>query len=212
MNKFLLIVLFILIPFQSFSQESQLQKDLTDKKDEIFARIKLASSEVKTLAGDFTQEKHLEILENAPVSKGKFYYQNPDSLRWEIYEPVVMGFIVKGDKGKKWQGKTGSKLAFNLKNEPVIKIITDQIFAWSRADFNWLETRYSITVQDWNPVELKLVPISVTEKKYIDYIRLVFSLSENYVKAIEIREIGGDSTEIKFIEMTVNEPIEKDIF
>jgi outer membrane lipoprotein-sorting protein len=206
------MVIIILMPFQVFSEEPQDENDYTDKKAEIFSRIKQAASSVQTLAGEFTQEKHLEILKNSPISKGRFFYKNPDCLRWEVYEPTSMGFIVNGDKGKRWKGQAGPMQAFDLKKEPVIQIITEQVFAWARADFDRLEAGYDITVLEENPVTLKLVPLSVTEKKYIDHIKLVFSSTENYVTTIEIHEAGGDYTQINFIDMTINKPIQEDIF
>jgi outer membrane lipoprotein-sorting protein len=212
MDRFIIMAIIILTPFQVFCEEPKHQTDDTSKKNEIFARIKQAASEVQTLSGEFTQEKHLEILEKISVSKGKFFYKTPDSLRWEIDEPVATGFIVTGDKGKKWRGKAGTRQSFELKKEPVIKIITDQIFAWARADFNWLEVGYNITVLEENPVTLKLVPLSVSEKKYIDHISLIFSSTENYVSAIEIHEAGGDYTQIKFFDMTINKPLQEDLF
>ena len=212
MNRFILMVIIILMPFQVFSEEPQDENDYTDKKAEIFSRIKQAASSVQTLAGEFTQEKHLEILKNAPISKGRFFYKNPDCLRWEVCEPLSMGFIVNGDKGKRWRGQSGSLQSFDLKKEPVIQIITEQVFAWARADFDRLEAGYDITVLEENPVTLKLVPLSVTEKKYIDHIKLIFSSTEDYVSSIEIHEAGGDYTQINFIDMTINKPIREDIF
>jgi outer membrane lipoprotein-sorting protein len=212
MNRFILVTIILLMPFQAFGEVPQRQTDDTARKDAVFARIKQAASNIQTLAGEFTQEKHLEILEEVSLSKGKFFYKNPDSLRWEVIEPVAMGFIVKGDKGKKWRGQAGARISFSLKKEPVIKIITDQIFAWTRADFAWLEAGYAISVQGETPVTLDLVPLSVTEKKFIDHIRLIFSSTEDYVIAIEIHEAGGDYTQIKFINMTINNPIQEDIF
>jgi outer membrane lipoprotein-sorting protein len=123
-----------------------------------------------------------------------------------------MGFIVNGDKGKRWRGQSGSLQSFDLKKEPVIQIITEQVFAWARADFDRLEAGYDITVLEENPVTLKLVPLSVTEKKYIDHIKLIFSSTEDYVSSIEIHEVNGDYTQINFIDMTINKPIQEDIF
>src|SRR4030042_1069170 len=212
MNRFILMVIIILMPFQVFSEEPQDENDYTDKKAEIFSRIKQAASSVQTLAGGFTQEKHLEILKNSPISKGRFFYKNPDCLRWEVCEPLSMGFIVNGDKGKRWRGQSGSLQSFDLKKEPVIQIITEQVFAWARADFDRLEAGYDITVLEENPVTLKLVPLSVTGKKYIDHIKIIFSSTEDYVSSIEIHEAGGDYTQINFIDMTTNKPIQEDIF
>jgi outer membrane lipoprotein-sorting protein len=211
-KRTVIIFIILLASFNVFGEEPGQEKDSADKKAEVFSRIKQASSKIQTLAGEFTQEKHLEILKNAPVSKGKFFYKNPDCLRWEVYEPVSMGFIVNGDKGKRWKGRSGALQSFDLKKEPVIRIISDQVFAWARADFKKLESGYDITIMEEAPVVLKLVPVSITEKKYIAYINLVFSSTEDYVSAIEIHEAGGDSTQINFIDMTINKPLQENIF
>jgi len=212
MKRLILIAIILLMPFSVYCQETQDTADLATEKAEVFSRIKQAASSVQTLAGEFTQEKHLEILENPPISRGRFYYRNPDCLRWEVYEPTSMGFIVNGDKGKRWKGNSGALQSFDLKKEPVIKIISDQVFAWARADFNRLEAGYDISILEETPVTLKLVPLSKTEKKYLDHIRLIFSSTENYVSTIEIHETDGDYTQINFIDMTINKPIQEDIF
>jgi outer membrane lipoprotein-sorting protein len=123
-----------------------------------------------------------------------------------------MGFIVNGDKGKRWRGKSGSLQSFDLKKEPVIRIISDQVFAWARADFKRLEAGYDITILEETPVILKLVPLSLTEKKYLDYIKLIFSSTGDYVSAIEIHEAGGDYTQLTFVNMSINQPLQEGIF
>jgi outer membrane lipoprotein carrier protein len=212
MKPLILIALIFMIPSVAFCQEAKDASAPATGKAEIFSRIQQAASSVKTLSGEFTQEKNLEILENAPASRGRFFYQNPDRLRWEVYEPASMGFIVNGDKGKRWKGQSGSRQSFDLKKEPVLRIISGQVFAWARADFKQLEAGYDITVLEDAPVILKLIPLSATEKKYLDYIKLIFSLTEDYVSAIEIHETGGDYTRINFIDMAVNKPLQEDIF
>ena len=212
MKRFILIIITLLIPVSVFCEEYLHKTESTDKKTEVFSRIKQAASDVQTLSGEFTQEKHLEILENAPVSRGRFYYRSPDCLRWEIYEPTVTGFVVNGEKGKRWKGQSGAMQSFDLKKEPVIQIISGQVFAWARADFQRLEAGYDIIVLEENPATLKLIPRSGTEKKYLDHIRLIFSSTEDYVSIIEIHETGGDYTQINFMDMTINKPIQEDIF
>ena len=62
------------------------------------------------------------------------------------------------------------------------------------------------------PVVLKLVPISASEKKYIDHIKLEFSSTDNHVRIVEIHETDGDFTQIKFFNTGINIPIKEDIF
>jgi len=212
MKKLILFIILLLMPVAAFCQGVQYPAATTSDQDQVFDRIRQATAAIRTLAGEFIQEKHLDILKNAPVSKGRFFYKSPDCLRWEVLEPSSMGFIVKGDKGKRWKGRSGAMQPFDLKKEPVIQIISGQVFAWARADFKQLESGYDITVLGYNPVVLKLVPRSATEKKYLNHIRLAFSSTGDYVNAIEIHEAGGDYTLLTFINMAVNQPLEEDIF
>jgi outer membrane lipoprotein-sorting protein len=212
MKFLILIAIILLLSSAAFSQEPPKESVSPDKKAAILSRIREASTSIQTLAGEFTQERHLDILNKASVSRGKFYYKGPDSLRWEIYQPVTQGFVLNGDKGRRWQGKSGAPKSFDLKKEPVIRIISDQVFAWARADFNKLEAGYDIVVEGESPIVLKLTPVSNGEKKYLDSIRLIFSSTENYVSAIEIHEPGGDYTLIKFFDMKINNPLQEDLF
>lgn len=211
MKRLILIALILLFPFSALCQETQ-GTDRETVKDEIFDRIREASSSIQTLAGEFTQERRLKMLEESALSKGRFYYKAPDSMRWEVYEPLSMGFSVKGDKGKRWKGESGAKQSFDIRKEPVVRIISGQVFAWAGADFDSLEAGYDIALEQSDPVVLRLVPLSATEKKYLAYITLIFSETEDYVSAIEIHEAGGDCTLINFHDVKINEPLQEDIF
>ena len=54
----------------------------------IFSEIAGSASQVKTLAGDFIQEKHLSMLNNVLTSKGRFFYKREAKLRWELTDPL----------------------------------------------------------------------------------------------------------------------------
>ncbi len=206
------IMIILLFPFIVFSEEQQQKMEFSINKEEVLSHIKQAASTVQTISAEFIQEKHLEILKNASISKGRFFYQNPDRLRWEVYEPVSMGFIINGNKGKRWKDRSDDIQSFDLKNEPIIQIISDQVFAWAMADFKRLEAGYDITVLEDSPAVLKLIPFSATEKKYLEYIKLTFSTMEDYVTTIEIHEAGGDYTQINFTDIAVNKIFQEDIF
>ena len=183
-----------------------------DKIEAVLLRIKNAASGIETLTGDFIQKKKIEILKNTPESKGKFFYKKPDCLRWEIIEPVEMGFIVNGNQGKKWRDNAGRIRKFDVSKEPVINVISSQVFAWANGDFDKLKEGYEISILGETPIEVKLLPLSSTEKKYISSIILRFSENDSYVEQIEINETKGGSTQIAFYNMVTNKKLEEEIF
>lgn len=65
---------------------------------EIKQKINQAAAALNTMQCDFIQTKHLRMLNDKMVSKGKMYYQKSDKLRWEYVTPYAYVFILNKDK------------------------------------------------------------------------------------------------------------------
>jgi hypothetical protein len=182
---------------------------IQDAKSQAFTTIGSASKNLQTILSDFIQEKHLAMLKGPLISSGRFGYEKPDTLYWEITKPAQAGFTVKGGKARRWNNDPNSLQTFDLEREPLVKAITEQIFAWARADFSWLEKRYRITIAEEAPSELRLVPLSSHEKKYVSYLLVIFSDDWSQLSSVEIHEKNGDFTRIKFINTLLNQPLPK---
>ncbi len=214
MNRYRIIFVSVFFLFSTIARVSGDVPDIstnTDNTEAVLLRIKGAASKVESLAGDFIQKKKVEILKEMPESRGKFYYKKPDCLRWEITEPVKMGFIVNGDQGKKWRDRADRFKRFDVSREPIIGVISGQVFAWAKGDLGKLKEGYEISILKESPIEVKLVPLSSVEKKYIASIILSFSGTDDYVEGLEINETRGGSTRITFCNIVTNQ-IEEDIF
>jgi len=205
---FFLGIFFLLAHFSVFNWDvdaSQRPEVMPDTKSEAFARISSESKNLQTISSDFTQERHLAVLKDPLLSSGRFGYKKPDSLYWEITKPVPSGFAIIGGKAIRWMNNQRHSQSFDLEKEPVINMIVEQIFAWTRADFPWLEKRYTITVSDETPNELRLVPLSSQEKKHISHLMVRFSKNWSQLDSVEIHEKGGDFTRIIFVNTIVNQ-------
>ncbi len=204
------------VSFAVFAQEQETPqeptKELSKGNAGAFARIEKAVSTIKAVASEFRQERRLAMLKEPVVSSGRFYYEKLDKLRWECISPDLSGFFVNGKVAKQWKGKDNPPEAFDLQQNPVIRLIVDQLLAWTKADFAWIEQRYTISVVKEDPIVLKLVPRSSKEKKYIDHILISFEADTQYANAVEIIEKGGDSTHIKFFNMIINNSPQKELF
>ena len=178
----------------------------------LFSSLERSAGGVTTLSSDFVQEKHLSMFKTVMSSKGRFYFGKPDRLRWELITPVASGFVLKGEKGRRWHQRTGRSENFQISQEPVMKLVSDQLFAWARADFSWLKREYRITVLDEAPVALRLEPISAATAGFLHHLLISFSADGRYVKSVEVHEKDGDFTRIRFINTTVNKPLQADLF
>lgn len=187
-------------------------KEPLQGKAAAFAHIEEAVSTIHAVMSEFRQERRLAMLKEPLVSTGRFYYEKPDKLRWEFINPDPSGFVVNGKTAKQWKGKGNLPETFDLRQNPVIGLIVDQIMAWTKADFAWIEKRYTVSVVKENPIILQLVPRSSQEKKYIDHISVFFEADTHYANAVEIIEREGDSTHITFFNMIVNISPQKELF
>lgn len=177
----------------------------------LFASLEKSAGGVNTLASDFVQEKHLGMFKTVMKSKGRFYFMKPDRLRWELIEPVASGFVLKGDKGRRWHERTGRTENFQIGQEPVMKLVSEQLFAWARADFTFLKSQYDITVVSESPATLKLEPRS-SAAGFLKHLVIGFSADGRYVKSVEVHEKDGDFTRIRFVNTQVNQPLKADLF
>lgn len=93
-----------------------------------------------------------------------------------------------------------------------MKLVSDQLFAWARADFGWLKREYRITVLNDSPAALKLEPRSAAAAGFLRHLLITFSPDGRYVKSVEVHEKDGDFTRIKFSNAVLNKPLPADIF
>jgi outer membrane lipoprotein carrier protein len=190
----------------------QTRSENSDNRNRIFSEIASSASQVETFSCDFLQEKYMRMLDNVLISKGRLYYKRNNRLRWEINHPVTSGFAVNGDQAKRWEGDSGRTQTFKVNQVPFIKVFTDQVFSWARADFKRLKKRYHIKVLNDNPIKLMLLPISPQEKKYLDNFRISFAADARYVSAVEIHEPDDDFTRIHFLNTVINHPLNDSLF
>ncbi len=178
----------------------------------LFTSLERTAGGVSTISSDFVQEKHLALFKTAMTSRGHFYFSKPDRLRWELTAPVSSGFVLKGDKGRRWHERTGRTETFQISQEPVMKLVSEQLFAWAKADFTWLEKEYRITVLQEAPAALRLEPRSAATAGFLHHLLINFSADGRYVRIVELHENDGDYTRIKFVNTVVNKPLQADLF
>jgi outer membrane lipoprotein-sorting protein len=212
MKRIIFIFLILLVPGGVFSSQLQKSQNSPEDKDRIFSEIATAAIKVTSLESDFVQERHLSMLEDVLISRGRFYYKKRARLRWELTNPVSSGFAVSGKKAKRWDAKSGRTQTFEVYRVPFIKLFTDQVFAWATADFKQLKKNYKINVLNNSPVDLKLVPIRSQEKKYLAHFRIAFTADASHVNTVEVHETGGDFTRIRFFNTIINTPLPNTLF
>ncbi|MDR2018071.1 MAG: outer membrane lipoprotein carrier protein LolA [Syntrophobacterales bacterium] len=215
-NAYLRVLSFIFLSFLCaglcLAAEAMDEQRPKDTRSAVFERIAAQAAALETISSDFIQEQHVSMLKESIVSSGRFAYERPDRIYWEVIKPSPSGFAVMGDKARRWEGDLGKSEMFDVQKVPVVRAIVEQVFAWARADFQWLEKRYRIVVTERDQTSLKLFPLSSQEKKFISHLNIVFSGDWSHVAAVDIHDKSGDHILITFSRTSLNEPLHKDLF
>lgn len=177
----------------------------------IIGQITNAESSIRTLQCNFTQTKHLSMLNDKMISKGKMVYQSPASLHWEYQTPYQYLFIINGAKVLIKQG--GKRNAIDVKSNRMFKEIT-RVMMNSVTGHN-LSSSSDFSVKIFTSADAyiaNLTPKNKQMKSMFSSIRLHFNAKRCIVSRIEMFEKSGDSTDIELHDVQINSRINEKEF
>lgn len=79
-------------------------------------------------------------------------------MRWEYDAPVRMGFVIDGDKGRRWNNLVNQDQHFQLEDNLELRIAAEQLLVWTELDLDKLQRAYDIEIAVVQPVSLLLTP------------------------------------------------------
>lgn len=181
------------------------------QKQEATAKINKAASALKSMECSFVQTKHLKMLNDKMVSKGKMFYKQPDKLRWEYTSPYQYQFIFNGTKvyvgGKNRKDviDTNSNKVFKEVARIMMSTVTGKALN-SSADF---DSDVADAGTFW---KVTLTPKKKDIKQMFTKIELMFAKSNTMISSIDIYEKNGDRTNIKLNDIKTNGTINESLF
>lgn len=174
--------------------------------------IQKESAKIKSLKANFTQSKHMKILARPLVSKGRFYFQAPDSVRWEYVSPVKSILLMNRDGIRRYtqgsrgltEDKTGSLQS--------MQVVLKEIGQWTKGEFTTNEQFTAVLKNGSEP----MIIMTPREKGLAAMIsRIVITLSSDrpgILKSVKIYENEGNYTLFEFSDVRINEKIAESLF
>lgn len=90
---------------------------------------------VQSVQADFIQEKHLPILVRPLVSRGRFLFKAPDSLRWEYTSPFHSVLLMDRGKIRKFVEKNGRLVEETGMRPGAVQLVMTEISGWLNGHF-----------------------------------------------------------------------------
>ena len=169
-----------------------------------------ATQKTASIKSDFIQEKNLAMLSEKIISKGNFWFKKDSRVRMEYNQPFKYLMILNKDKVYVKDGQKESKVSTksNKLFQQINRIMIDcmQGTMLSNTDFN---TR---VFENKNSALVELSPLTKGLKELFKSINVIVDKKDFSVASIEMKELSGDNTIIRFTNKEPNASINDSMF
>ncbi|MDR3046929.1 MAG: outer membrane lipoprotein carrier protein LolA [Bacteroidales bacterium] len=183
-----------------------------DQKKLMVDKITASSAQLNSLICDFEQVKAMSILNEKMISKGKMYYRNDNSLRWEYLSPSVYVFALNNGKISMKTGDGKTKVIDGGANrffQEIIKFMMNCINGKGLVDTKDFNISYFNSKDQW---KAEMIPQQKEVKKMFSAIYIYFNVKDYSAEKVEMNEPNGDTTTIFLKNKQFNQKIANDKF
>jgi outer membrane lipoprotein-sorting protein len=169
-----------------------------------------ASATTESIQSGFSQEKSLTMLSEKMNSTGKFWYRKKDKLRMEYIHPYPYLMILNGGKifvkdgQKENQFSANSSKIFKQVNRILIDCVSGNML--NNPDFQ------ARIFENAGSFLIEFQPMAKNLKELYKNINIVIDKKEYTATIVELIEVTGDKTIIRFQNKVLNAPIPDSVF
>ncbi len=164
---------------------------------------------VESIQADFTQEKHLEMLDQPLISKGALYFQAPRSLRWEYTQPVRSVLLMHNDEIRRYVRTDSGMKAQKSRSLEAMRVFLGEICMWMQGEF---DANPDLEARMKSNRRVVLTPKDPAMAEVIERIELRLTDTPGVIDAVAIHESSTSYTIIRFHDTKINEGIESAVF
>ena len=173
-----------------------------ENPDNIKQKIIAKANSTINIHSDFTQEKHLDLFEEVIKSEGEFYFEKPNSIRWQYNTPISYTIVLSRNKV---QIKDDESLKeYDMDSNPIFKEINKLLLnslngeVLNSKDF---KVEYFSNNSEYMT---RLLPQNTAMTDVLNNIEIYFNKIDFGVIGIRLNENTDDYTLIKFTQRIIN--------
>jgi outer membrane lipoprotein-sorting protein len=180
--------------------------DLSKFKTEFAA----ATQKTTSIKSDFTQEKTLSMLSEKITSKGNFWFKKDSRVRMEYNQPFKYLMILNKDRVYVKDGAKESKVSTksNKMFQQINRIMIDCMQGTMLANTDF-KTR---VFENKGNTLVELTPLTKGMKELFKSINVIVDKKDYSVASIQMLEISGDNTIMRFTNKELNASIADNLF
>ena len=164
-----------------------------------FARMADAQRGVARIRAGFRQTKHVALLKDPLVSTGRFTFERPDRVRWEMVTPEPLIVEIAGASLR--AGPPGS--VAEVEAGPAVGLFRDLGGIFAGASDYAGEQRFALAPGTSGPWSFVLTPRDPSVARVIRAIDIELDPATGGPRRVAITESSGDRTEIELVDVVV---------
>jgi outer membrane lipoprotein-sorting protein len=207
MPKFIIFLIIVCASPALFAQSKfKMVKDTTL----LMSKIDNMSKQTNSIESDFVQVKNLSMLSEKITSKGHFWFQKQNNLRWEYKEPYKYTIVINKnkiiikDENKVKKYDMNSNKVFKEINDIMISCVNGNILNSNKFKISYFEND--------SFYKLELNPNDKAMKESLKQINMYFDKNVSSVVKLDMLEPGDDITTLDFSNKKLNETITPEKF
>ncbi|HKJ49246.1 MAG TPA: outer membrane lipoprotein carrier protein LolA [Christiangramia sp.] len=184
---------------------------LNNSEKQVFkASVIEKSNNINSFSADFSQTKHMKMMDGSPESQGKVYYKSPNTLKWEYTKPYDYQLLFKDSKlfiveeGNLSEVDLSSNKLFDKMGELVAGSVNGKILMADK-DF---DITYHHAGEN---VKAVIIPKDPGLKSMFEEIWINFN-PQHLIRSVRLMDPSGDYTEINMKNIKINQPIPASVF
>ena len=180
----------------------------------LIERMRIEQTSFVSMRASFEQRSQTELLLEPEVAKGVFYYQAPDKVRWEYFEPTPKVVLVNGGQMTTWYQDLGraETLKVGRQSDRILKYLGASGSLETLMEYFALRVQWPEVLGEGQPYRLKLTPRYERVAKHVEVIEVEVDRERFIPSRLRYIEPGGDETEYIFTDIEVDPPIPPERF
>ncbi len=171
--------------------------------------IHAAARDIRTVQAAFTQEKHLQILAQPLLSRGRLVFAAPDRLRWEYEAPLASVLLMDEGRVQRFV-KTGETWTEDASAAlPAMSFVMQEISRWMNGRFDE-NPDFEARLEPGGRIVLS--PRKEALSKVIQKIVLQLADTPGVIESVTVYEDDHNFTRLHFTDVEVNQPVDPALF
>lgn len=174
------------------------------RADGKLAEIRSAAEKIKSIKGEFIQEKQMPILAHPLVARGYFAYRKPASLRWEYRAPLHSVLLLHDGQARRFVQTDQGWVKEEAGNAQAMDFMLQEIAKWLNGRFED-NPMFQVAMASGN--KIIMTPKDKDMNQFIQRIELTMAERPGIMKEVIVYESADSYTRFIFTDPKVNEPI-----